>query len=266
MALIERTAYPRFGRSLDKNELARLYTPTFRELDLAKRTTRGGEGQQLAFLLIHKSFQRLGYFPDREEVPEAVVSHLRSRLGLADDAPATASPRSRQRYRDVIREYLGVKPFGDEARRLAAEAVAEAAQTMDDPADLVNVAIEELVKERYELPVFSTLDRLSRRVRHAVNSRLFARVDERISDPNKRSLDSLLQAGPRGRSDLNVLKAAPKALRRKTSPRCRSDLSGWSPWAARRGSWKESRTREGREPGRTSPGSRRFRAQGRGLR
>jgi hypothetical protein len=29
---------------------------------------------------------------------------------------------------------------------------------MDHPADLLNVAIEELVKERYELPAFSTLD------------------------------------------------------------------------------------------------------------
>ena len=215
MALIERTAYPRPGRNPSASELSRLYTPTLRELDLAKRTTRGGEGQQLAFLVMLKSFQSLGHFPKREDVPEVVVSHLRSRLGLADDAPAAASPRSRQRYRDVIREYLGVKPFEGEARRLAAEAVAEAAQTMDDPADLVNVAIEELVKERYELPVFSTLDRLSRHVRHAANARLFARIDERLTDGDKHRLDRLLEAGSYGRSDLNLLKAAPKSATKK---------------------------------------------------
>ena len=73
MALIERTAYPRFAPRPSARELARLYTPTLGELELARRTTRGGEAQQLAFLLMLKSFQRLGYFPKRGEVPEAVV-------------------------------------------------------------------------------------------------------------------------------------------------------------------------------------------------
>jgi hypothetical protein len=63
--------------------------------------------------------------------------------------------RSRQRYRDAIREHLRVKPLGDKARRVAAEAVADAALSMDDPVDLINVAIEELIKERFELPAFS---------------------------------------------------------------------------------------------------------------
>lgn len=162
-----------------------------------------------------KSFQRLGHFPKPEDVPEAVVSHLRSGLGLPEDVPATAPAHSRQRYRDVIREYLCVKSFGDDARRLAAETVAEAATTMDDPADLVNVAIEELVKERFELPAFSTLDRLVRHTRYAVNSRLFSRVDARMTDGMRKSLDALLRTGSRARSDLNFLKEVPKSATRK---------------------------------------------------
>ena len=63
MALIERTAYPHFSPHPSAGELARLYTPTLRELDHARRVTRGGEARQLAFLTILKSFQRLGYFP-----------------------------------------------------------------------------------------------------------------------------------------------------------------------------------------------------------
>ena len=31
---------------------------------------------------------------------------------------------------------------------------------MSDPADLLNVAIEHLIAQRFELPAFSTLDRL----------------------------------------------------------------------------------------------------------
>jgi hypothetical protein len=215
VALIERTAYPRFGRNPSAQVLARFYTPTLREIDLARRITRGGESQQLAFLVMLKSFQCLGYFPDPEEVPEAVVSHVRSRLGSGPDTLAVPPPRSRQCYRVAIREHLGVKTFGGEARRLAMEMVSDAALSMDDPADLVNVAIEELVKERFELPAFSTLDRLTRHTRYRVNSRLFSRVDERMMNAMKSSLDALLESGPRGRSELNLLKEVPKSATKK---------------------------------------------------
>ncbi len=143
MASVERTAYPRFKSNPSAPEIARLYTPTLRETDLASRTTRG-EDQPLAFLVMLKGFQRLGYFPKSAQVPEAIVSHVRSWLGLRSDASAVPPPRSRQRYRNAIREHLGVESYGDEARRTAAEAVAEAALTMDDSADLINVAIDEM--------------------------------------------------------------------------------------------------------------------------
>jgi hypothetical protein len=48
---------------------------------------------------------------------------------------------------------------------MAAITIAHAAEVMEHPADLINVAIEELVKERHELPAFSTLDRLVGHVR-----------------------------------------------------------------------------------------------------
>ena len=40
---------------------------------------------------------------------------------------------------------------------------------MDHPADLINVAIEDLVRQRFELPAFSTLDALATHVRAAVH-------------------------------------------------------------------------------------------------
>ena len=215
MTLIERTAYPRFAPRPTAGELARLYTPTLQELELARRATRGGGAQKLAFLVMLKGFQRLGYFPKTAEVPGAVVAHLRSRLGLPDDVLTVPPPRSRQRYRDAVREHLAVRPYGDDARRLATESVADAALSMDDPADLVNVAIEELVKERFELPAFSAFDRLVRHTRYAVNSRLFSRVDARMTDGTRKSLDGLLQAGLRARSDLSLLKEVPKSATKK---------------------------------------------------
>ncbi|MDN5697933.1 MAG: DUF4158 domain-containing protein, partial [Rubrobacter sp.] len=183
-------------------------------MELARSVTRGGDNE-LAFLVLLKSFQRLGYFPTLAEVPEPVVLHVRSCLGVGSDAQVVPPRRSRQRYRDAIRGHLGVRAFGNAARHVAAQAVAEAARTMDEPADLINVSIEELIKERFELPVFATLDRLARHARHAVNSRLFAGIDERLADSTRHLLDSLLEPGTSRRSDLNTLKAVPRSATRK---------------------------------------------------
>jgi hypothetical protein len=37
---------------------------------------------------------------------------------------------------------------------------------MSDPADLINVAVEQLVVERFELPAYGTLDELVNHIRH----------------------------------------------------------------------------------------------------
>ena len=62
------------------------------------------------------------------------------------------------------------------------EVVAERAAVLDYPSDLINVAIEHLAQERVELPAFSTLDRLTRRLRALVNRRYFTQITERLME------------------------------------------------------------------------------------
>ena len=50
------------------------------------------------------------------------------------------------------------------------DAVMAAAATKDDATDIVNVTIDELVRQRYELPGFTTLLKAAKRARIAVNS------------------------------------------------------------------------------------------------
>lgn len=83
---------------------------------------------------------------------------------------------------------------------------------MDNPADLINVAIEELVKERCELPGYSTLNRLARRIRILVNRQFFSNVFSRLKAIEQRRLDELLDVeNPRRKSDFNYLKETPKS-------------------------------------------------------
>jgi hypothetical protein len=211
MTAIERTAYPRFKLNPSAKELADLYTPTPEEVQFAQAQVRGKSGL-LRMAVMLKSFQRLGYFPHPEFVPVAVITHLRSCLKLNSWVSAIPTLPSRYRYQQAIREYLGVKPYSREAQKLAAGALTTAAEVKDHPADLINIAIEALIKERYELPAFSTLDRLAGNVRSIINTRLFHRVSDGLTQAEQTYLDRLLLPDASdSQATLNLLKSPAKS-------------------------------------------------------
>ncbi|MEO1764130.1 MAG: DUF4158 domain-containing protein, partial [Cyanobacteria bacterium J06629_18] len=211
MTSIERTAYPRFKRQFTTKELIEIYTPTNSEIAFAYSTTKG-EINILNLLVILKSFQRLGYFPSIPDVPLKIINHIRSHLKFKDDIVlGYESKKTMYRHRTAIRSYLQVKSFNQTALHLAVSAVNESANVMDNPADLMNVAIAELIKNRYELPGFNTLNRLVRRVRNLVNQNLFKLVLSRIDDDYQQRLLDLLDNHPvEYRSLYNNIKQLPK--------------------------------------------------------
>jgi len=73
---VDRTAYPRFGRVVSGRELAESFTPTDAEIEWARTRTQD-EQRLLALVVWLKSYQRLGYFPKVDDVPPAVVRHVR---------------------------------------------------------------------------------------------------------------------------------------------------------------------------------------------
>src|SRR6266567_4768931 len=167
MTSLERTAYPRFSRAPSLKELRELYTPT--PHDIAFVTTRArGDSPQFALMILLKAFQRLGYFPNPQEIPGAVISHIRTVMQFPDDLVPDIVSRTLYRYHAAIRAHLEIKSEGKYIRHIAAKAIYEAVQVMDTPADLINVAIETLVKEHCELPAFRTLDLLATRVRNRI--------------------------------------------------------------------------------------------------
>ena len=209
---IERTAYPRFKRQLTAKELIEIYTPNKSEIAFAYATTQG-ESNILNLLCLLKSFQRLGYFPSLADIPRKIVAHVRSNLKFSvDTVLGYGNRKTLYRHRTAIREYLQVNQFNQTGLHLAIKAVNESATIMDNPADLMNVAIAELVKNRYELPGFNTLNRLVRRVRNVVNQRLFSQVLSRISSDYQERLLDLLEHHPlEYQTSFNSLKRLPKS-------------------------------------------------------
>lgn len=205
MASIERTAYPRFRRLVTARELASL-SPSRDDVVWAREHTRSG-GHLLSLVLSLVCFGRLGYFPRPGEVPVAVVEHVRRDLGLPEGTSAWCEARNVKAQRQLVRGRLGVVHDPQRARAVAVAGIRSAAEVMNDPPDLINVALELLVKASLELPAFSTVDELASRVRREVNAGMFERVAGRIGLPDRVGLESLLEVvGPAVKTPFNRLK------------------------------------------------------------
>jgi TnpA family transposase len=210
MTAIERTAYPRFKSQTTKKEIAEIYTPSASEVVFAQGQVKSKRGL-LRFLVMLKSFQRLGYFPLSETVPPNVIRHIRACLNLSSSVCAIPSDRSRYYYAAAIRDYLKVTTFDRKAQTIIATAIAQAAEVMDHPADLINVGIEELVRKSYELPAFSTLDRLACHVRTIVNKRLFQSIVNAMTLTQLDFVDGLVSM--ESELTFSILRAPPKSAR-----------------------------------------------------
>ncbi|MBT2401671.1 DUF4158 domain-containing protein [Streptomyces sp. ISL-100] len=211
MASVERTAYPRFKRSISSRELHESFTPGTAEVAWARGKARSPE-HLLALVVLLKSYQKLGYFPDLAEVPPLVVGHVRGLLGVGEEVePTHDSARTLRHHRTIVRERLGVVYDQEKAREIAAAAIFEAVQTKDNPADLINVALEKLVKARQELPGYTTLDAMAAEIRKEVNEDFFERIVSRMDEVEQARLLGLLRVPVGGRSRFDELKRPAKA-------------------------------------------------------
>jgi hypothetical protein len=178
---------------------AQLYTPTVYELAFARERARQPL-QRAGLLLLLKTFQRLGYFALCAEIPAPIIRHIFRRAGLVElpeQLQAYDASMARDRHTTLIREFLGVTADGPPAREVVVETCLQAARTRHDLPDLINMAIEELIRQRFELPAFSTLLRIARTTRNTVNRRYQLRVCELLDvGARQRLLAILSRPGP----------------------------------------------------------------------
>ena len=111
----------------------------------------------------------------------------------------------------------------ERARAVAAEAIRSAAEVKNNPPDLINVALEMLVKESLELPAFSTLDAMAGRIRREVNTAMFERVASRIGLPDR--VGRPAGPPPRKRSQTRCASSSPTRPPRSTPATPRTLIS-----------------------------------------
>lgn len=191
------TAYPRFKSRLTPAELERFYTPTDEEQAFCANIARAPT-TRLGFVVLLKTFQRLGYFVPSIEVPDVIIEHIATAIERRIDSEALRrydQSEARRKHLAAVRKFLDVKPFSAQGRTLLRAALGEAALTKEDVADIVNVGIEILVRHRYELPAFDTLVREARTGRAATNQALYGHVHQALGKTGAAFLDALFIVG-----------------------------------------------------------------------
>lgn len=215
MPKISDTAYPRLKPHPGLKELERLFTPTPEERHFAWARTNS-ETNTVRLLVWLKVFQRLGYFPSTNEISIRIIEHIADSIGAVHAAgsniiEAYDGSRLERTHHELVRQYLSVTAYGEEARAVAKKACLDASATRDDLVDIVNVTIEELIRQRFELPGCSTLLRIARASRSRVNGDYHQQVFTALSDESKNSLRQLFERSARySKTAWDNLKREPK--------------------------------------------------------
>lgn len=198
MPKISETAYPRLNANPTRKEL-QIFSPTPQERAFVWNRT-SSEVQKLRLLTWLKTFQRLAYFPSPDEISARIIDHIADAIGVERCSDALGSYQGsslKWSHHSLVREYLQVTAYGGVARKAANEACLEAATTRDDLVDIVNVAIEELIRQRHELPAYSTLVKIARTARLQINSEYYMLVFQRMSEKTKDRLRKIFEANGR---------------------------------------------------------------------
>lgn len=212
MPSISETAYPRLKNNLTSQELSEIFTPTPEELIFAEKNTNTRVAR-VGMLIALKTYQRLGYSVSISNVPVPIIQHI----VLSSQLPVSSSEledydtcSTRWKHLATVRDYLGLKSWGPTAKHAMNKALESAAVSKHDLADMINVAIEELIRQHYELPGFSSLVKAARRARHTLSESYHQKVLQALDIKERIQLDRLfLVESESGTTLWNHLKEEP---------------------------------------------------------
>ena len=165
-----RLLYPDLPDLLTPADLRRLFRPTYAECQSAPTAARTPLSQ-VALVVQLKTFQVVGRFLRIEEIPAVIVESVAAWLRIEGEIRLVSSARTLQRQRTAILEHLGVSAWAAQTQELARATMIRIAEARTGPAELINAAVDVLVRGRCELPSLDTLRRLAATVHRQVNAR-----------------------------------------------------------------------------------------------
>ena len=92
----------------------------------------------------------------------------------------------------LVREYLAFQGEALDVRKKASTAAIHFAHTKIRFVDILNAVIETLIREKYELPALSTLEKVTRTAMVMEQNKLYSSIAEKMTPELQAQIDSLL--------------------------------------------------------------------------
>ena len=188
--------YPELPDPLTPGDLQQLFSPSFDERQWAPTVVRA-TASQVALLVQLKIFQSIGRFRPPAEIPNIAIEHVARRMGVEFQPNQIFPERTRYRHRQAIFKRLGVVSWGPEALALTKAVMSKTAHARTDPADIINSAIDALIRHGFELPALGTLRRLAGTAHSHVNANQWGDVCGLLSRTKRDVLETLLVVDPK---------------------------------------------------------------------
>lgn len=200
MTAIHETAYPRLKPKPTPKELEKNYKPSVEEIYLLNKSTRRNNLiTRLGFMVTLKTYQCLGYLMPTAKVPMSIKSYIAHALDIqlnlneSDDYAYDRSNARKSRHIEIVRDYIGVSADTEKQNKIRKESALLSAETKEDLADIINHILENLVKEKLEIPAYSRLLRTARAARYLVNNKIYTKIFDSLSETQKLQLDKLFE-------------------------------------------------------------------------
>lgn len=162
-----------------------------------------------------KVFQTIGRFRRVTDIPAIVFEHVARQLGV-EFGPAFVHPdRTLYRHRPAVLKRLGVIAWGTVTREIAQSTMIKTAKARTDPADIINAAVDALIRHRFELPALIALRRLAGTAHSKINAAQWGAVCARLDEAKQSALEALLVDPMTQRSPFADLCRAPGRASRK---------------------------------------------------
>lgn len=190
-----RILYPELPAPLEPADLHRWFSPGYDDRRWVVSVARTPAAQVVVLVQLGV-FQAIGRFLTTDLIPNAVIAYVAKRFEAEIPAPGSFSPSTVYRHQRAVLNYLGVTAWDHQARRLTEQTMAKMAQARTDPADLINAAIDALVRHRFELPTLVMLRRLASLAHHTVNEHQWSQVCAALSEVKREQLEAMLVVAP----------------------------------------------------------------------
>jgi TnpA family transposase len=200
MPLIQDTIFPILSNRYSNKALHINFTPSASDIAFAKSNAK--QLQPQAFLLIMlKVTQHLHYVLLPEDVPYSVVKYVSNAFNqhrVLQKKQFLEYQRSGTftRHCKLLREYLNLNDHDPKRTAYCEEIGIPLASSKDSLVDIINALIEALVKQGFELPAFSKLERLARYCRLQANEKLYSDICQDLSDDQISHISSLFEVKP----------------------------------------------------------------------